>query len=55
MKTAYTDGIILNGKEDMTEQKGYTVVVDQGRIVNILPPADSFLPTARSSACTAAI
>ena len=38
MKTAYTDGIILNGKEDMTEQKGYTVVVDQGRIVNILPP-----------------
>lgn len=44
MKTAYKDGIILDGTKDMTLRKGETVVVENGRITDILP-AGGLLPS----------
>ena len=37
MKTAYKDGIILDGTKEMTARRGETVIVENGRITDILP------------------
>lgn len=44
MKTAYIGGIILDGTKDMVPQKGKTVIVENGRIADILS-ADELLPS----------
>ena len=36
MKTAYIGGIVLDGTKDMAPQKGMTVVVENGRIKELL-------------------
>ena len=35
MKYALTNCIILNGKKDMEPLKGYSIIVDDGKIVEI--------------------
>ncbi|MBR4249737.1 MAG: amidohydrolase family protein, partial [Verrucomicrobia bacterium] len=37
MKYAFTNGIILNGNEDMTPEAGLTVLVSEDKIVRIAP------------------
>ena len=44
MKTAYIGGIILDGTKDMTAQRGKTVIVENGRIAEIIS-ADALLPS----------
>ena len=44
MKTAYIGGIILDGTKEMTAQKGKTVIVENGRIADIIS-ADGLLPS----------
>ena len=44
MKTAYIGGIILDGTRDMVPQKGKTVIVENGRIADIIS-ADELVPS----------
>ena len=44
MKTAYIGGILLDGTKDMVPQKGKTVIVENGRIADIIS-ADELVPS----------
>ena len=44
MKTAYIGGIILDGTRDMVPQKGKTVIVENGRIADIIS-TDELVPS----------
>ena len=52
MKTAYIGGILLDGTKDMVPQKGKTVIVENGRIKEILS-AEIFLDSLGHKANTA--
>jgi len=44
MKTAYINGILLDGTKDMVPQKGKTVIVENGRITDIIS-SDELVPS----------